>query len=380
MTTETTPEWLNFNTLVEWMSEYNNNTKHTWDKLIDFKPDKYTKTLFETTTELEFEGFNETYVETFIKTWKDLNDGYYRQSWWKSLRNVADRAESEFNEYYLDAYFENQIYTINFTQDYLFNNQITILNHIYNDHKDEIQIDFDEFTEFLRDFLYGNECYSVVDTTLSNVDNVKIPCFLAITGNQHFNLEAGNDGYSIYRQYYAENTDLNEVDNPTSQYLHKIHSDYDKFINSDNPSKTVTKMREALINAGDNVTLGMPIVLTIGKIRELFNTPYPAITIPAGAQLGYHGYIYGNGSVGFVTITNPINITLQPGEWTLVPEGTYGYSMFDTYGMERGEIEDMNGIDNLMINDPIFLDADLRYQSLENTYHHNNGIKVSSLI
>lgn len=360
MTTPTTHKWLNFDTIAAWMSAYNESQEHSWNKLLDFKPNDYTKTLFETTTELEFEDFNEAYREIFVEVWKELNNGYYRQDWWKSLQEVTTMAKLRFSDYYLDNFIENEMATIDFTEEYLFNNQIINLRHIYDGHKDEIQVDFDEFTNLLKDFLRENECYMVIDNTFDDIDEVEIPCFLAITGNEHFNLEAGNDGYQVYYYYSQEDTDPNEVDNPTTQYLHKIGSNYDEFINSDNPNETIKEMRQALDEAGDNATLGMPIVLTLGKIRELFSAPYPQITIPYGAKLGYHGYVYGSGSMGFVTITNPRDVTFQPGQWTLVPEDTYGYSLFDVYGMDEDEIKEMNNLNDIVISEPDIISADTR--------------------
>lgn len=360
MTTSTTHKWLNFNTIAAWMSAYNESQEHSWNKLLNFKRNDYTKTLFETTTQLEFNDFEGAYLETFVRTWRDLNNGYYRQDWWKSLDNVTDLAELRFCDYHIDAFIENEVATIDSTQEYLFNNQLANLKHIYDEHKDEIQVDFDEFTDLLKDFLYDNECYLVNDTTFDDIDSLEIPCLLAVTNNEHFNLEAGDDGYQVYSYYSTDNTGIDEVDNPTTQYLYKIGSNYDEFINSDNPNETIKEMRQALDEAGDNATLGMPIVLTLGKIRELFSAPYPQITIPYGAKLGYHGYVYGSGSMGFVTITNPRDVTFQPGQWTLVPEDTYGYSLFDVYGMDEEEIKEINNVDNITISEPNIISADIR--------------------
>lgn len=251
--------------------------------------------------------------KTFLKLMKETRLNYYKD--YKTAFTFYATLREELEDNLYDFFFNN--YDLS----------------EYQSSEDKMIDHFDLTLQEWRTWLNSDEYFELEESVALDFCeiekiffNTQINFAVVLANSENFNSEFSEDGSDIID--YGELEENSQI----QQFLEKQGLNPTELFTAND--KPFANLITSIENSYDNCALVFPMAATLNELCDLM-CKTSTLTVPENVQfLGLHCYNQGAGSVGLdETLVQPIkSITYQPGEWIILPESTYGYSLEDTYG------------------------------------------------
>ena len=274
------------------------------EEYIDYQDMGYLRMFVQDNAELSLNDMLDQLYENYIAYDSDIiGTEYYRENFLneydEQLRALFSETEYEDNH---ESLFLDDYISIRNTVDYasaLEGIEVDVLVYLENE---------DAFDREMSNNDFFNIFYSEDDS-----DEL-----LEMLSESSLKLLLQSQGYNLKDFvwfYLADQDELNSV------------SDQEKFSEL-NDDKVFMSIYSEVFNAQNLQSLVVPTQMTIKEIEHVKNAD--SYTVDKDSTIGYFGAIDGSGSMIEIDLNK--DIELSKGEFKVVVDGQYGYSMSDVYG------------------------------------------------